>query len=79
VTSYTTQVRCYRNGVYRPWVTRTTNASTFYYNHRGLTGYAKCQVPVRATNSVGNGSWSTTSTINRTPSGCRGGCVRCTR
>ena len=67
VTSYTTQVRCYRNGAYRPWTTRTTNGSTYYYNHRGLTGYAKCQVRVRATNGMGVSAWSTTSTIRKSP------------
>ena len=67
VTSYTTQVRCYRNGAYQPWVTRTTNGTTYYYNHRGLTGYAKCQVRVRAVNGMGHGGWSTTSTIRKLP------------
>ena len=65
VTSYTTQVRCYKNGAYRAWTTRTTNASTYYYNHRGLTGYTTCQVRVRATNAMGVSSWSRTSTIRK--------------
>ena len=53
VTGYTTQVRCYRDGRYRAWTTRTSDASTYYYNHRGLTGYATCQVRVRAENAHG--------------------------
>jgi hypothetical protein len=65
VTGYTTQVRCYRDGRYRAWTTKYVGASTYYYNHRGLTGYATCQVRVRATNGMGVSAWSTTSTIRK--------------
>ena len=65
VTRYTTQVRCYKVDRYLSWTTRTTDASTYYYNHRGLTGYATCQVRVRAENAMGASAWSTVSTIKK--------------
>jgi len=65
VTRYTTQVRCYKLDRYLSWTTRTTDASTYYYNHRGLTGYATCQVRVRAENAMGASAWSTVSTIRK--------------
>ncbi len=65
VTSYTTQVRCYRSGRYRAWTTRSTKGTTYYYNHRGLTGYGTCQVRVRANNAMGPSAWSKTSTIRK--------------
>jgi len=65
VTRYTTQVRCYKLDRYLSWATRTTDASTYYYNHRGLTGYATCQVRVRGENAMGASAWSTVSTIKK--------------
>jgi hypothetical protein len=65
VTRYTTQVRCYKLDRYLPWVTATTDGATYYYNHRGLTGYATCQVRVRAENGMGASAWSTVSTIKK--------------
>ncbi len=65
VTKYTTQVRCYKSGRWRAWTTRTTKGTTYYYNHYGVSGYAKCQVRVKATNAMGTSAWSTTSTVTK--------------
>lgn len=65
VSRYETQVRCYYGTAWKPWTTRTTNASTYYYNHRGLTGYQTCQVRVRAVNAMGASAWSAASQIRK--------------
>lgn len=65
VSRYDTQVRCYKDGRYRAWTTRSVNGSTYYYNHRGLSGYRTCQVRVRAVNAMGASAWSAASTIRR--------------
>ncbi len=65
VTRYETAVRCLSGSTWKAWTTRTTNASTYYYNHRGLTGYKSCQVKVRAVNGMGASAWSATSGITK--------------
>jgi hypothetical protein len=65
VSRYETQVRCRSGATYRPWTTRTTAPSTYYYNHTGLAGYRTCQVRVRAVNAMGASGWSVTSTITK--------------
>ena len=65
VTSYQSQVRCYRSGKYNAWSATNVNGSTYYYNHQGLSAYSLCQVRVKAINSMGYSAWSTTSTIRK--------------
>jgi hypothetical protein len=65
VTRYVTAVRCYRDGRWRAWTTRTTGPRTYSYVHRGLSRYSLCQVRVRADNVMGKGAWSKTSTIRK--------------
>ena len=66
VTKYTTQVRCYSYDRWLAWTSRTTNASTYYYNHySGVSGHTKCQVRVNATNGMGTSAWSKVSSITK--------------
>ncbi|SDO60924.1 Peptidase family M23 [Pedococcus dokdonensis] len=65
LTKYTTQVRCYRSGVWTAWKSATTGPTVLYYNHLGLTGYTSCQVRVNATNGMGTSAWSTVSSIRK--------------
>jgi murein DD-endopeptidase MepM/ murein hydrolase activator NlpD len=65
VTSYQSQVRCYRDGRYLAWSYQNVNAATYYYNHQGLSAYSLCQVRVKAVNSMGSSAWSVTSTIRK--------------
>jgi hypothetical protein len=64
VTSFTVANRCGSKGTgYGHWKLHKLPVKDAYYNIRGLSKVTNCQVKVRATNAVGNGTWSATSKI----------------
>ncbi len=65
VTRYDVGYRCWTGSAWRPWTTRTTNASTYYYNVQGLSRQSACQVRVRAVSAAGASAWTATRTIRR--------------
>jgi hypothetical protein len=67
VSSYRAARRCLRNGTFGPWVYTAVAPTVYYTNFRGLVGIAACQVKVRASNRVGNSSWSAVSSIRKRP------------
>ena len=64
-----------RNGAYGPWVYTVVAPTVYYTNFRGLPGIAACQVKVRASNRVGNSSWSAVSSIRKALKARAIGCV----
>lgn len=66
VTKFDVARRCSKPGkAFGSWKTYTQGQSDTYRNLRGLTGYNRCEVKVRAKNAVGTGAWSKTSTVRR--------------
>ncbi len=66
LTSFTAARRCStKNGSYGAWKSYQRGTKDLYYNFRGLSAYAKCQVKVKATNTIGTSGWSKTSTVKR--------------